>query len=95
MSDTPDPADIAHFSYPRFVVGGIRRLQIDYRNVSLRLGWPDTETGLADLMRLIGALPELMESARGEMDIHNTMRNIDSEIEDLLGGNGPECKDEK
>lgn len=93
MPESPfDENDLAHFSYPRFNAPGRRRLRIKYRDVVVAFDWSEL-SGPDNLMRLVSNLPELMESAQSEMEVYNAMREMDSDIENLLGGNGPECEE--
>lgn len=77
----PSDEDIARFSYPRSNLPGRRALLLTYREVRVTIHYSDTTEGNADLDRLFNTLPELMATARREMQVTDSMKGFDAEVE--------------
>lgn len=64
---------------------GFWKLDVEYRETTVRLVFPRGPEGPNELQTIYGGLPKILRVVFSETEIREAMQNIDSDIEGLLG----------
>ena len=62
------------------------RLDVEYRETQVRLVFPRGPEGPDELQTIYEGMPKILRVVLSETVIRDTMRELDGDIEDLLGG---------
>ncbi len=81
-----DPTRSALFSLRGRPGSLYRTLHVKFRGCVIQFGFLIDDDGLKDASDLVHALGDLWDEAVTEMGVVDAMRDIDSELDELLGG---------
>jgi hypothetical protein len=83
MTD-PNPRDLASIHLTEDGAA-FWKLHIVYREVDVRILFSREEHGIQEVVALMNRLPGIVGAGLREAKVREEMRNLDGEIEDLLG----------
>ena len=84
MVDQNNQRNQAHFRL-REEGAAFWRLDVEYRETTVRLVFPRGPEGPNELQTIYEGMPKILRVVLSETEIRDTMRELDGDIEDLLG----------